>query len=239
VSPSDDMTGQVALVTGASGGIGSALVESFRTLGATVVGFDMAPPATEENGWVEGDVGSETDVKRAVKQVVDSHGRLDHLVHCAGVTRDGVIWKMDAADWDLVQQVNLRSAFLLLREVIPVMRARDGGRVVLLGSINGSRGKFGQTAYAASKAGLIGLAKSAAREAGRFGIRVNVVEPGMVKTAMTEKLPEKIRKAALDEAALGTMVETGDIARAVLFLCGQGGAAVTGQVLRVDGGQYM
>ncbi len=234
-----DMTGQVALVSGASGGIGAALVAAFREAGATVVGFDMAEPPADDPHWVQGDVGNEDDVKKAVQSVVEVHGRLDHLVHSAGVIRDGVIWKMDAADWDLVQRVNLRGAFLLLREVIPVMRAQDGGRVVLLGSINGSRGKFGQTAYAASKAGLIGLAKSAARETGRFGIRVNVVEPGMVRTAMTEALPEEVRKASVDASALGAMIEPADIARAVLYLCGQGGAQVTGQILRVDGGQYM
>jgi len=239
VSPSDAMTGQVALVTGAYGGIGSALVESFQIAGATVVSFDMASPPGDQPDWVQGDVGSEADVKRAVQFAVDAHGRIDHLVHSAGVTRDGVVWKMDVEDWDLVQRVNLRSAFLLLREVIPVMRAREGGRVVLLGSINGSRGKFGQTAYAASKAGLIGLAKSAARETGRFGIRVNVVEPGMVRTAMTDTLPKEVRKAAQDESALGVMIEPADIAKAVLYLCSDGGAKVTGQILRVDGGQYM
>ncbi len=235
-----DMNGRVVLVSGASGGIGSAIVEQLRAAGAKVAGFDTAPPPEPDPDFVQGDVGELEDVRRAVQETAERHGRLDAVVHSAGITRDGVLWKLDEADWDLVQRVNLRGAFLLLRESVPVMRGGgNGGSVVLIGSINGSRGKFGQTAYAASKAGLIGLAKSAARETGRFGIRVNVVEPGMVRTAMTETLPEEIRQAALAEGALGSLVEPVDIARAVLYLCGDGGARVTGQVLRVDSGQYM
>jgi NAD(P)-dependent dehydrogenase (short-subunit alcohol dehydrogenase family) len=128
---------------------------------------------------------------------------------------------------------------LLLRRAIPVMRQGQGGRVVLIGSINGSRGKFGLTAYAASKAGLIGLARSLARETARFGILVNVVEPGMVRTPMTEALPPQVREGAARESLLGRMLEPEEVAAAVLFLCGEGGNQITGQILRVDGGQYI
>ena len=135
--------------------------------------------------------------------------------------------------------MNLRGAFYLLRHVIPVMRDGGSGRVILIGSINGSRGKFGASAYAASKAGLIGLAKSVSRETGRFGIRVNVVEPGWVRTPMTEALPEELRQRALDETLLGELVEPEDIAAAVTYLAGPGGRRITGQILRVDAGQYV
>mgnify|MGYP001546494566 CR=1 FL=1 len=223
------LDGKVALVTGSAGGIGSAIVDSIRDAGGTAVGFDLD----------QGDVGNDDDVRRAVSGVTEAHGRLDCVVHAAGIARDQVLWKLSPEDWDQVQQVNLRSAFLLMRHAVPVMRRGEGGRIVLIGSINGSRGKFGQTAYAASKAGLIGLARSAARETGRFGIRVNVVEPGMVRTPMTEKLPPEIIQAAEQESLLGKLAEPSDIGAAVLFLCGPGGSHITGQVLRVDGGQYL
>lgn len=219
----------IALVTGAAGGIGQAIVAAIRDGGGVAAGFDLE----------QGDVGKDEDVRRSVEQVVEQHGRLDCVVHAAGITRDQVLWKLSPEDWDQVQQVNLRSAFLLMRHAVPVMRRGEGGSIVLIGSINGSRGKFGQTAYAASKAGLIGLARSAARETGRFGIRVNVVEPGMVRTPMTEKLPPEIIQAAERESLLGKLAEPSDIAAAVLFLCGPGGSHITGQVLRVDGGQYL
>ncbi len=231
--------GQVALVTGAAGGIGKAIVAAFREGGDTAVGFDTPRAFSSDPDLLRGDISRDDDVRGVVETVFKKYGRLDCLVHAAGIARDGVVWKLSPEDWDQVQQVNLRGAFLLLRHGVPVMREGGGGRVVLIGSINGSRGKFGQTAYAASKAGMIGLARSAARETGRLGIRVNVVEPGMVRTPMTEALPEKFRKAAVEESLLGRLAEPEDIAASVLFLCGPGGAHITGQVIRVDGGQYL
>ncbi len=146
---------------------------------------------------------------------------------------------MTAEDWDSVQTVNLRGAFLLLRHSIPWLRHAQSGRIVLIGSINGSRGKFGTAAYSASKAGLIGLAKSVAREVGRFGILINVVEPGWVRTPLTEVVPQAVKDAALAESLLGSFLEPADVAASVLFLCGPGAAHITGQILRVDGGQYL
>ena len=229
MSADDSLAGQVVLVTGAAGGIGQAIVAAIEQAGGQAVGFDLD----------QGDVGNDDDVRNAVEQTFDQHGRLDCIVHAAGITRDQVLWKLSPEDWDQVLQVNLRSAFLLLRHGVPVMRRAGAGRFVLIGSINGSRGKFGQTAYAASKAGLIGLARSAARETGRFGIRVNVVEPGMVRTPMTATLPEPVITAAMEETLLGRLAEPEDIAASVLFLCGPGSAHITGQVIRVDGGQYL
>jgi len=133
-------------------------------------------------------------------------------------SRDAVIWKLALDDLDFVQSVNLRGAFLLIRHTLPLMRARAGGPIVLIGSINGSRGKFGTSAYSASKAGLLGLAKTVARETGRFGVLINVIEPGWVRTPLTEPLPQTIRDAALAESLVGAFVEPEDIGHAITSL---------------------
>ena len=158
-------------------------------------------------------------------------------MHAAGIARDGVVWKLSVDDWDAVQQVNLRGAFLLMRHAIPAMRRAGGGRIVLIGSINGSRGKVGTAAYSASMAGLLGLAKSVSRETGRFGICVNVIEPGWVRTPLTEAVAQPIKEAALAETLLGELVEPEDVAGAVVFLAAA--HRITGQTLRVDAGQYL
>jgi len=226
------LAGKVAVVTGGSGGIGRAIVAALRDAGATALSLDLV------DADVVCDVRDDASVARAIGSVVDRFGRLDIAVHAAGIARDGVVWKLTLDDWDAVQQVNLRGAFLLMRHAVPVMR-EHGGRIVLIGSINGSRGKVGTSAYSASKAGLLGLAKSAAREVGRFGIAVNVIEPGWVKTAMTERAPQGIKEAAIAETLVGELVEPEDIAAAVVYLSGPGARRVTGQILRVDGGQYL
>ena len=227
-----ELAGKVAIVTGGSGAIGRVILDTFEQAGARAVSLDLSEPG-DKRAWMKCDIREESSVVAAVQSVYKAQGRLDFVVHAAGISRDSVIWKMSAEDWDSVQAVNLRGAFLLLRHSIP------GGRIVLIGSINGSRGKFGTSAYSASKAGLIGLAKSIAREVGRFGIRVNVVEPGWVRTPLTEVVPQAVKDAALGESLLGTFVEPADVAASVLFLCGPGAAHITGQILRVDGGQYL
>jgi 3-oxoacyl-[acyl-carrier protein] reductase len=243
-----DLAGKVALVTGGSGGIGRAIIAALEDAGATAVSLDLADlqsrpsatgPASAGARWIRCDVRDDASVAAAIAQTVDAYDRIDIAIHAAGIARDAVVWKLSVDDWDAVQQVNLRGAFLLLRHTVPVMRRGGAGRVVLIGSINGSRGKFGTSAYSASKAGLIGLAKSVSREAGRFGVLVNVVEPGWVRTPLTEKVDEKIRQAALAETQLGELIDPEDVAATVLFLCGSGARRVTGQVLRVDAGQYL
>ncbi len=234
-----ELSGKVAVVTGGSGGIGRAIIRAAQQAGARAVSLDVVQPTEEKMEWVKCDITDDASVAAAVRRIADERGRLDIVVHAAGVTRDAVLWKLPVSDWDLVHNVNLRGAFLLLRHAVPVMRQGKGGRIVLIGSINGSRGKFGLTAYAASKAGLIGLAKSAARETARFGILVNVVEPGMVRTPMTEALPEEVRRTAEAESLLGRLLEPEEVAEAVLFLCGRGSSQITGQILRVDGGQSL
>lgn len=228
-----DLAGKVAVVTGGSGGIGQAIVRSLAEAGATVVNLDLTAAD------ITCDVRDDGSVAAAVSEVLDRYGRIDIAIHAAGVSRDAVVWKLSVDDWDLVHDVNLRGAFLLIRHTVPAMRRSGSGRIVLIGSINGSRGKFGTSAYAASKAGLLGLAKSVSRETGRLGILVNVIEPGWVRTPLTETYPATVRQQAMDETLLGELVEAGDVAASVLFLCGSASRRMTGQVLRVDAGQYL
>jgi 3-oxoacyl-[acyl-carrier protein] reductase len=234
-----DIAGKVAVVTGGSGAIGGAIAKSLQAAGAHALSLDLVASPDPSLPWIQCDVRDDASVTNAVREVVNKYGGIDIAVHGAGVSRDAVVWKLAVADWDFVQAVNLRGAFLLIRHTVPLMRTHSGGRIVLIGSINGSRGKFGTAAYSASKAGLLGLAKSVAREAGRFGVLVNVVEPGWVRTPLTESVPQPIRDAALAESLVGSFLDAEDVANAVTFLCGPGGRRITGQILRVDGGQFL
>ena len=234
-----ELDGHVAAVTGGSGGIGRAILAALATAGAAPYALDVAELDAGPGEWISADMQSDESVAAAIASIEERHGRLDILVHAAGISSDAVIWKLPVEEWDRIHGVNLRGAFLFLRHGIPALRRAGGGRVVLIGSINGSRGKAGTGAYSASKAGLIGLARSVARETGRFGIRVNVVEPGWVRTPLTEKLPATVVQNAIGDSLVGRLLEPGDVARAVMFLCGAGGEPITGQVLRVDGGQFL
>ena len=230
--------GKVALVTGGGGGIGSAIAALFAQAGARVVSVDLAGhPGPEGVESRDCDLSRAADVRAVVDGVARDHGRLDLVVHSAGITRDGVLWKMEEAAWSQVMAVNLDAAFHLVKASVPHLRAAGGGAVVLVSSINGQRGKFGQANYAASKAGLIALGKTAAIELGRFGVRVNSIAPGLIETAMTANLPPEARKRAVDETLLGRTGTPDDVARVALFLCSDLSRHVTGQVLRVDGGQ--
>jgi len=233
------LAGRTALVTGAAGGIGEAVTRLLGGAGARVVGVDLPGARIEGCETLECDVGDAVEVERMFAGLRLSHHRLDVVVHAAGITRDGVLWKLDDTAWSEVMRVNLDSAFFLLRHAVPMMRKGRGGSVVLIASINGERGKFGQANYAASKAGLIGLARTAARETGSFGIRVNVVAPGLIDTPMTAGLTEQVKREALAQSALGRAGRPDDVARAVLFLASAMSDHITGQVLRVDGGQLI
>ena len=234
------LQGRVALLTGGSGGIGRAVARRLLEAGATVLSVDL--PGTSPDEGTESfpcDLADGAAIDGLFERISTRFDRLDVLVHCAGITRDGVLWKLSPQAWSEVMRVNLDSAFHLLRLGIPRLREGGGGSIVLVSSINGERGKFGQANYCASKAGLIGLARTAAREVGAFGIRVNVVAPGMIATEMTSDLSDETKETALRETALGKLGEPDDVARAVLFLATDASRHVTGQVLRVDGGQLI
>jgi acetoacetyl-CoA reductase/3-oxoacyl-[acyl-carrier protein] reductase len=234
------LEGRVALVAGGGGGIGSAVSALLQVAGARVVSLDRADhPAPAGVLSRTCDLADSGQVNAAVAAVAREQDRLDLLVHCAGVTRDGLLFKLTDEDWRAVLATNLDSAFYLLRAAVPALRAAGGGAVVLVSSINGERGKSGQANYAASKGGLNALARTAARELGRHGIRVNVVAPGWIETPLTAGLPAELRQRALEETALARLGRPQDVAGAVLFLCSELARHVTGQVLRVDGGQLI
>ena len=230
-----------ALVSGGSGGIGRATVAALAEADHIVAVADIQsgdpPPGAAE--LFSCDLADPAACTEAVDSAAEAFGGLDVLVHAAGITRDGVSWKMDDNDWRAVLTVNLDSAFYLSRAAIPFMRKGGGGSIVFVSSINGERGRFGQANYTASKAGLHGLAKSLARELGHFEIRVNVVAPGMIRTPMTASLPEEIQEAARKDTCLGRLGEPEDVADVIAFLVSDGARHITGQVLRVDGGQYL
>ncbi len=234
------LEGRVAVVTGGAGGIGSVVVRQLLDAGADVVSADVhGADCVEGAVQFSCDVGDICSVERLVAAVNRCWDGMDLLVHCAGITSDAVLWKMSMDAWDKVLSTNLSSAFYLLRGFAPLMRKRQRGSVVLVSSINGERGKFGQANYAASKSGLIGLARTAARELGAFGIRVNVISPGLIRTSMMDVLADEHVEAAIQETVLGRVGEPDDIARSVLFLVSEMSRHVTGQVLRVDGGQLI
>jgi acetoacetyl-CoA reductase/3-oxoacyl-[acyl-carrier protein] reductase len=229
--------GRAALVAGGAGGIGSATARLMTAAGARVMCADR-PGAEPPEGCLfhACDIRNGEEVAALMGRVEHELGRLDVLVHSAGITRDGPLWRLTDEDWQDVLETNLGSAFSLVRAAVPLMRGA-GGAVALVSSINGQRGKAGQANYAASKAGVDALAKTAALELGRFGIRVNAVAPGWIETRMTAGLPDALRDRALRETALGRVGQPDDVARAILFLCCDWSRHITGQVLRVDGGQ--
>jgi len=236
---SSDLSGRRAIVTGGSRGIGRAIADRFAAAGAEVHVFDLEDAGDETNVPFTVHNVNVADA-RAVKAAVEAlPGAATILVNNAGITRDRSLIKMSDAEWTDVIAVNLTGAFNMIRAVAPGMAAAGGGRIVNVTSINGLRGKFGQANYAASKAGLIGLTKTAARELGRKAITVNAVAPGMVLTDMTLAMPQEFRDAALGEAALNHAAEPDDIAAAVQFLASDAARMITGQVLQVDAGQYI
>jgi 3-oxoacyl-[acyl-carrier protein] reductase len=231
------LDGRAAVVTGGSRGIGRAIAERLAELGAEVHVFDREPgPAAERLAFHAVDIRDAASVGAAVAALPRPPLL---LVNNAGVTRDRSLLKMSDEEWDAVLDVNLGGAFRVLRAVAPGMVAAGYGRVVNIASINGLRGKFGQANYSASKAGLVALTKTAARELGPKGVTVNAVAPGMVLTEMTLALAPEHRQRALDETVLKQLPEPDDIAAAVVFLLSDAARMITGEVIRVDAGQYI
>jgi 3-oxoacyl-[acyl-carrier protein] reductase len=236
------LEGKTALVTGASRGIGRAIASELAAGGASVVvgyrsGREEAEALAAEIGGraLQADVATAADAARLVEEA----GDLDILVNNAGLTRDGLLARMSDEDWEVVLATNLSSVFYTCRAVARPMMKKRGGAIVNISSIVGVHGNWGQTNYAASKAGIIGFTKSLAQELGSRNVRANVVAPGYITTALTEVLPEDVTKMMLDRTPLGRLGDPEDVARAVRFLCSDAASFITGEVLLVDGGLGM
>ena len=236
------LAGKTALITGGSRGIGAAIARELAAAGASVVvgyrsGQDEAEAVAGEIGGraIQADVAKTEDAKRLVEEA----GDLDILVNNAGTTRDGVLARMSDDDWRTVIETNLSSVFYTCRAVSRGMMKRRAGSIVNLSSIVGIHGNWGQTNYAASKAGIIGFTKSLAQELGSRGVRANVIAPGYIKTALTEVIPEEAKEQMLSLTPLGRLGDPEDVAGAVRFLCSDAAAFITGEVLVVGGGLGM
>ncbi len=240
-----------AIVTGGSVGLGAAIAIGLAKEGANVaLNFRKhdaeAKQVAEEivkmgrKGLVvQADVSNFDDAQKMVQQVVKEFGGLDILVCNAGINWDGVIWKMTEEQWDRVMDVNLKGYFNYIRAATPIFKEQGHGKIVNITSINGLRGKFGQTNYSASKGGIIALTKALAKEMGRSNVNVNAVAPGMIATEMMLKIPEKYMQIAKDETVFGRIGDPEDVSNVVNFLCSEKSRHITGGVIKVDGGQYI
>lgn len=242
------LTGQVALVTGSARGIGSEIAKKLASLGATViVNYSGSREKAEETvqqivsaggnaKCIQCDVSDFAASKDMADQILQEFGRLDILVNNAGITKDGLIMKMSEEDFDRVLEINLKGAFNMIRHFSRSFLKQRQGKIINISSVSGVLGNAGQANYAASKAGLIGLTKSVARELASRGICVNAVAPGFIQTDMTANMPESAKKGMTDLIPLGRIGEAKEVAEVVAFLADEGGNYITGQVICVDGG---
>jgi len=245
------LKGKKAIVTGSSRGIGNAIARAFLQEGATVYGLSRKPAegqaeldsAAQAGGgafyWREADITREQDITTVVDAIIAEAGGIDVLVNNAGITRDGLIFRMSTADWEDVLKANLTSAFLLSRTLARAMIRQRSGSIINISSVSGIMGNAGQVNYSASKAGLIGFSKSLAREVGSRGVRVNAIAPGFIETDMTKALGDKAREAFLAQIPLGRVGTPADVASVAVFLASDAAAYITGQVIPVDGGLSM
>jgi len=243
--------GAVALVTGGRRGIGAAVARTLAAEDCDVAIVDREADAdgeavvravtgTGRRGLLlPADVRDVAAAERVVAEVVRQLGRLDILVCCAGITADGMVWKLTEANWDDVVDVNLKGCFAYARAATAVFKGQRSGRIVNVASINGLRGKPGQANYAASKGGVIAFTKAVAREMGRYDVTVNAIAPGMITTDMTRALPAEVIERACQESALGRLGTPDDCAQLIAFLCSRGARHITGAMIAVDGGQLM
>jgi 3-oxoacyl-[acyl-carrier protein] reductase len=241
---------KVAVITGASRGIGRSIALALAAQGARIVAFDLDMAETEkvaeeiravgvEALAVLGNVTIAADTERMIDAAMEKFGRVDILVNNAGITRDGLLMRMKDEDWDAVLGVNLKGAFLCSRAASKVMAKQRYGRIINIASVVGQMGNAGQANYCASKAGLMGLTKSNARELAKRNVTVNAVAPGFIATAMTDALPEKTRQELAAQIPLERLGTADDIANAVVFLAAESSGYITGQVIGVNGGMYM
>lgn len=245
------LTGKIAVVTGASRGIGSAIARKLASEGATVIiNYNGSKEKAEEvQSEIEAagghaavyqcNVSDYESCQEFLGWVVKEYGRLDILVNNAGITRDGLLMKMSEEDFDRVIETNLKGAFNTIRFASRQMLKQKSGRIINLSSVVGVAGNAGQTNYAASKAGVIGLTKSAAKELASRGITVNAIAPGFIETEMTDVLSDKVKEGATAQIPLGRFGKPEDVAEAAAFLASEAAAYITGQVLHVDGGMVM
>ncbi|MEJ2183328.1 MAG: 3-oxoacyl-[acyl-carrier-protein] reductase [Nitrospirota bacterium] len=245
-----ELKGQVALVTGGARGIGKAIGRNLARKGADLVVADIGEQEARETASElekEGvrtlalrmNVANAGDVARGVGEVKERMGRLDILVNNAGITRDALLMRMKEEDWDAVLSVNLKSVFLCTREAVRLMAKQRHGRIVNIASVVAFMGNPGQANYSASKAGIVGLTKTAAREYASRGVTVNAVAPGFIVTAMTDALPENVKEEMRRAIPLGEFGTAEDVAAAVAFFASPEAGYITGQVLHVNGGMYM
>ncbi len=234
----------VALVTGGASGIGLACVRRFLADGWRVAIADLRPTADSKAIHADGaltfyraDVRSLPRAQAVVAAVDRRWGRIDALVCCAGISRAGMLEKMTMEDWEAVLDVDLTGVFSYFRAAAPLFERQRSGKVVAVSSTLALRARHGLTAYVAAKAGVIGLVRAAARDLGRFGVNVNAVCPGLVRTPLTEGVPEEVRKKLREETALGRIAEPEDVAGVIRFLCSDEARHITGEAIRVDGGQ--
>lgn len=245
------LKGKTALVTGSGRGLGKAIALKLATMGANIVLNDIESSdvidATAEEfksaGYnvivVKGDVRVYEDVEKMVKAAVDAFGSLDILVNNAGITRDTLMIKMSEKDWDDVLDINLKGAFLCTKAAAKVMMKQRSGKIVNVASVAGVMGNPGQANYSSSKAGLIGLTKTTAKELASRNITCNAVAPGLIKSKMTDVLPEKVKENYLNNIPLNRFGTPEDVANVIGFLCSDESNYVTGQVIHIDGGLVM
>ncbi len=241
------LEGKTALITGAARGIGKALALRFAQEGANIAFTDLVidvnGKATEEEiaalGVKVKGYANFAETQEVVKQVLEDFGRIDILVNNAGITKDGLMLRMTEAQWDAVIAVNLKSAFNFINAALPSMMRQRSGSIINMASVVGVHGNAGQANYAASKAGLIALAKSIAQEVGSRGIRANAIAPGFIETAMTAALPDAVREEWCKKIPLRRGGKVEDIANVAVFLASDMSSYVTGQVIQVDGGMNM
>lgn len=245
---SDVLKGEIALVTGASRGIGAAIADELASLGARVVGTATSQAGAEAihaRLAASGGAGrllnvtESASVDTLVDEVSKEFGAISILVNNAGITRDNLLMRMKEEDWQAILDTNLSSVFRTSKAVMRGMMKARKGRIINIASVIGVTGNAGQANYAAAKAGIIAFSKSLAKEIGSRGVTVNVVAPGFIQTDMTKDLPEASREALVGQIALGRLGEPADIARAVAFLAGPSAAYITGETLHVNGGMYM